>query len=137
MGAHRTWSLMAFTDMVQAGAAICWMGDTRTLLAEGNNQTRGQSAFSMLHPGLRVQLDFPDVASLACPKPMLFFNGEQDGLFPVEGVEACYEKLRRVWESQAASDKLVTKIWPVPHVFNVEMQEAAFQWLDTVLKRNP
>ncbi len=137
MGAHRTWSLMALTDMVQAGAAICWMGDTRTLLAEGNNQTRGQSAFSMLHPGLRVQLDFPDVASLACPKPMLFFNGEQDGLFPVEGVEACYEKLRRVWESQAASDKLVTKIWPVPHVFNVEMQEAAFQWLDTVLKRNP
>jgi hypothetical protein len=135
MGSHRTWSLMAATDDVKAGAAICWMGDTKTLMSDGNNETTGQSAFSMLLPNIRNFLDYADVASIACPKPMLFFNGEQDGLFPVEGVKAAYEKLHRVWRDQGADGKLVTKLWPVPHEFNVEMQTEAFAWLDGQLKK--
>ncbi|NUM56916.1 MAG: dienelactone hydrolase family protein [Candidatus Hydrogenedentes bacterium] len=134
MGSHRTWSLCAATDIVKCGAAICWMGDTPTLTAPGNNQTKGQSAFSMLIPGLRNELDYPDVASIACPKPMLFYNGAEDGLFPVPGVEASYAKMRAVWEAQGAGDRLVTKLWPVPHEFNAAMQDEAFAWLDTVLK---
>ncbi|MBI4557678.1 MAG: dienelactone hydrolase family protein [Candidatus Hydrogenedentes bacterium] len=130
MGAHRAWSLAAATDIIKAGAAICWMGDTPTLMSEGNNQTRGQSAFSMIHPGLRNHLDYPDVASIACPKPMLFFNGTEDGLFPVPGVEAAYQKMRRVWRDGGVEDRLVTKLWPVPHEFNAAMQDEAFAWLD-------
>jgi len=133
MGSYRTWSLAAATDIVKAGAAICWMGDTPTLTTPGNNQTRGQSAYSMIHPNLRNFLDYPDVASIACPKPMLFYNGKQDRLFPVAGVEACYEKLQRVWHDQGAQDQLVTQLWDVPHVFNREMQAKAFQFLDTHL----
>ncbi len=134
MGSHRTWSLAAATDLIKAGAAICWMGDTPTLTSQGNNQTKGYSSFSMIHPGIREILDYPDVASIACPKPMLFFNGTEDGLFPVPGVEAAYVKMRGVWESQDAGDRLVTKLWPVPHEFNGEMQAEAFDWLDEWLK---
>jgi len=129
MGAHRTWSLCAATDRIKAGAAICWMATTESLAAPGNNQTRGQSAYSMIVPNLRSYLDYADVAAIACPKPMLFFNGREDGLFPVEGVNTAYARLRRVWDARGAGDKLVTKLWPVPHVFNVEMQEEAFGWL--------
>ncbi|HPC18102.1 MAG TPA: alpha/beta hydrolase family protein [Candidatus Hydrogenedentes bacterium] len=130
VGSHRAWSLNALTDIVKAGLAICWMCDTKTLMQDGNNQTTGQSAFSMILPGLRNHLDYPDVASIACPKPMLFYNGEKDGLFPVSGVEACHEKLRDVWRAQGAEGKLETRLWPVPHEFNADMQEAAFAWLD-------
>ncbi|MBX7257167.1 MAG: dienelactone hydrolase family protein [Candidatus Hydrogenedentes bacterium] len=135
MGSHRTWSLAAATDIVKAGAAICWMGDTPTLTAPGNNQTKGYSAFSMLVPGLRGMLDYCDVASIACPKPMLFFNGLKDGLFPVPGVEAAYAKMRRVWDSQGVSDRLITKLWDVPHEFNQDMQTEAFAWIDAQLKQ--
>lgn len=135
MGCHRTWMLCAATDRVAAGAAICWMGTTEALMAPGNNQTKGQSAFSMLVPNLRNFLDYPDVAAIACPKPMLFYNGVEDSLFPVPGVEAAYARIRRVYESQNASDRLVTKLWPVPHVFNIEMQEEAFAWLDRWLRQ--
>ncbi|MFB3788932.1 MAG: dienelactone hydrolase family protein [bacterium] len=133
MGGHRTWNLAAATDRVLAGAAICWLGDTATLMKPGNNQTKGYSAFSMIHPGLRNELDYPDVASIACPKPMLFYNGDQDALFPVAGVREAYRKMRMVWQSQQADDRLVTKIWPVPHEFNRDMQEEAFVWLDRYL----
>lgn len=135
MGGFRTWNLAAATDAVAAGAAICWLGDTPTLMAEGNNQTKGQSAFSMIQPGIRNLLDYPDVASIACPKPMLFFNGTEDALFPVAGVEASYERMRRVWRARGADHLLETRLWPVPHLFDVEMQEAAFAWLDARLKR--
>jgi dienelactone hydrolase len=135
MGAHRTWMLAAATDRIAAGMAICWMGTTPALIAPGNNQVKGHSAYSMIAPDLPNHLDRPDVASIACPTPMLFYNGEQDGLFPLMGVEDAYALMRRVWDSQGASDKLVTRIWPRPHVFDLEMQEAAFAWLDTHLKR--
>ena len=133
MGAYRTWNLAAATDIIQAGAAICWLGDTEGLAARGNNQTVGQSAYSMLQPFIRTALDYPDVASIACPKPMLFQNGTEDALFPVDSVERAYGILADVWESQGASERLDTRLWPVPHLFNVEMQEEAFAFLETWL----
>jgi dienelactone hydrolase len=134
VGASRTWHLAAGTDRIKAGAAICWMADTQGLMVPGNNQTKGQSANSLLHPGLRNLLDYPHVASIACPKPMLFFAGEEDGLFPVPSVERAFAEMRKVWECQGAGDRLITQIWPVPHVFNREMQDEAFGFLDRYLK---
>ncbi|MBI2432654.1 MAG: dienelactone hydrolase family protein [Candidatus Hydrogenedentes bacterium] len=129
MGCHRTWTLCAATDRIAAGVAICWMGTTDALMVPGNNQTTGQSAYSMLVPNLRNYLDYPDVTSIACPKPMLFFNGTEDALFPVPGVEDAYARMHQIWESQGAADKLLTKLWPVPHEYNAAMQDEAFAWL--------
>jgi dienelactone hydrolase len=134
MGSHRTWMLNALSDRVAAGAAICWMGTTDVMMAPGNNQTRGQSAFAMMAPGLRRWLDYPAVAALAAPKPMLFYNGDQDALFPVEGVEKAWYIMRDAWKEAGAGDKLETRMWPVPHEFNREMQDAAFAWLERQLK---
>jgi dienelactone hydrolase len=135
MGSFRTWQVAAMSDHISAGAAICWLATVKGLMIPGNNQTRGQSAFTMTHPGLFNHLDYPDVASLACPKPMLFYNGERDTLFPVASVREAYDKLRKVWSSQGAEAKLETRLWDVPHEFNRPMQEAAFEWLDGQMKR--
>ncbi|MHC4797891.1 MAG: alpha/beta hydrolase family protein, partial [Planctomycetota bacterium] len=134
MGCHRTWMLSAASDRIAAGIAVCWLGTTEALMSPGNNQTKGHSAYSMLVPNLRNYLDYPHVAAIACPKPMTFYNGEKDGLFPVAGVLDAYKEMRRVWESQGVSERLLTKTWPLGHVFNVQMQEEAFDWLDNYLR---
>ena len=134
VGCFRTWQVAALSNHIKAGVAICWMATVKGLMVLGNNQTGGQSAYSMIHPALHNYLDYPDVASLACPKPMLFFNGSQDPLFPVPSVIDAYEKMRRVWDSQGASDKLVTRLWDVGHVFDAQMQDEAFTWLADVLE---
>jgi len=134
MGCHRAWMLCAASDRVAAGAAICWMATTPSLMRPGNNQTKGQSAYAVLVPDLRNWLDYADVAAIACPKPMLFFNGEKDALFPVDGVKDAYARMHRVWSSQRVEDRLVTKLWPVAHVFNEEMQAEAFAWMDRHLR---
>ena len=133
MGSYRTWQVTALSDHIAAGVAVCWMATVKGLMVPDNNQTRGQSCYTMIHPNLFNHLDYPDIASIACPKPMLFYNGEQDALFPVPAVKEAYAKMREIWQSQKAGDRLVTKLWDVPHEFSREMQEEAFKWLDQQL----
>ncbi len=135
MGAYRAWQLAALSDKVAATAAISWIGTYQGLMTPGNNVLRGQSAFYMLHPGLPARFDFPDVASIAAPNPVLFFNGGQDRLFPESAVRDAWDKMHRVWRSQHADDRLETKMWPqLGHVFYQEQQEEVFAWLDRWLK---
>lgn len=133
MGGHRAWMLAAASEKVRAGAAICWMNTTEYLMTATNNQNKGGSAYSMLLPDIRRYLDYPDVASIACPKPMYFINGRQDKLFPVEGVEDAYKIMRQVWDSQDAGWKLKTELWDSPHFFNREMQQHVLDFFNRQL----
>ncbi|WP_145494699.1 dienelactone hydrolase family protein [Yersinia massiliensis] len=135
MGAYRAWQLAALSDKVAATAAISWFGSYQGLMTPGNNVLRGQSAFYMLHPGIANKLDFPDIVSLAAPKPMLLFNGGKDKLFPSEAVEQAYSKVHAIWRSQNVESRLITRSWPtLGHVFYQEQQDVVFPWLDRWLK---
>lgn len=135
MGGFRAWQLAALSDKVAATAVISWFGTYNGLMTPGNNVLRGQSAFYMLHPGMPAKMDIPDIASLAAPKPMLIFSGGQDKLFPANAVNDAFAKTHRVWSSQNADDRLVTKTWPsLGHVFYQQQQEEVFPWLDKWLK---
>jgi len=135
MGGFRAWQLAALSDKVAATAVIAWFGTRKGLMQPGNNVLRGQSAFYMLHPGIAAQLDIPDIASIAAPGPMLIFSGGQDKLFPPEAVTEAFTKARKVWASQNADGRLVTKTWPtLGHVFYQQQQDEVFPWLDKWLK---
>src|SRR5207249_11987377 len=111
VGGFRAWQLAALSDHIAAGVSVGWMATAKGLMVPGNNQTRGQSAYTMIHPGLFNFLDFPDVASIACPKPMMFLCGKQDQLFPLPATEDAYSKMRAVWESRKAGEKLETRLY--------------------------
>lgn len=130
MGALRAWQVAALSDAVTAVVAVNWMATTQGLMVPGNNQLRGSSAFQMLHPGLLRYLDFPDVASLAAPKPALFLAGAADTLFPLPAVQDAYARMARVWRAWGAGDKFETRILPGGHVFPASAQDAAYDWLD-------
>ncbi|TQL23228.1 dienelactone hydrolase family protein [Streptomyces sp. SLBN-134] len=133
MGGYRAWQTAALSDHVAAAVSVCWMTGLREMMVPGNNTLRGQSAFHMLHPGLARHLDIPDVASIAAPRPMLFFHGGRDALFPADGVRAAYGRLRDVWRSCGAGERLRLKTWPERgHVFDAGMQDEAWEWLESV-----
>ncbi|MCZ4506845.1 alpha/beta fold hydrolase [Streptomyces sp. ActVer] len=134
MGAYRAWQTAALSDDVAAAACVSWMTGLKEVMEPGNNILRGQSSYWMLHPGLARHLDFPDVASIAAPRPMLFLHGALDTLFTDRGVQVAYEKLRAVWSSRHAGEQLRTKVWPeLGHVFTAPQQDDVFVWLDAVL----
>lgn len=134
VGGFRTWQVAALSEHIAAGVSVCWMTTHNAQMFPGSNQVRGQSAYTMAHPGLSHYLDYPDVASIACPKPMMFCCASRDGLFPVQSIEDAFLKMHRIWDSQHAGDRLVTKLYDAPHEYNLDMQQDAFQWLDQILK---
>ncbi len=131
MGAFRAWQVAALSDSITAGVADCWMATMKGLMVPGNNQLKGQSSFTMLHPYMARYLDYPDIAALAAPKPLLVFAGGQDKLFPVDSVQEAFSRLHEVWRANGVEDRLLTRIWPdKSHTFTKDMQDAAFAWLD-------
>ena len=122
MGAYRAWMLSALSDHVKAGAAVCWMVTTDEQLSFRYSRTEN-GGFANCLPGLRRWLDYPQVASIACPKPMLFINGSQDKLFPVAGVKKAFQTMHEVWDSQGVSDRIETELWEMPHSCGLRSQQ--------------
>ena len=133
MGAYRSWMLSALSDRIKAGASICWMITTDAQLTRrfGRKENGG---FANCIPGLRQYLDYPHIASLACPKPMLFINGTKDKLFPVPGVKDAFAEMYKVWKSQGADNLLDTELWDIPHSCGLKAQEKMLEFLDKNLK---
>ena len=134
-GGFRAWQAAALCPEVAAGVAAGWMGRLSDLMRPGSNQLRGQSAFAMLHPGLGGQLDYPDVAGLAAPKPMLFLSGLSDRHFPPDIAQPAFEDLHRIWSAAGAPGALETAFHEAGHVFPSAAQTRAFAFLDRALRR--
>lgn len=128
MGGYRAWMLAALSDRVKAGACICWMGSTFAQLSNhyGRKENGG---FANCIPALRQYLDYPHIASLACPKPMLFVSGMKDKLFPIEGVNAAFETMHTVWRSQGVDKQLETYVKDQPHECNLDNQTMILKFL--------
>ena len=127
LSAFRAWMLSALSDRIKAGAAVCWMVTTDEQMSFNYSRTEN-GGFANCFPGLRRWLDYPHVASMACPKAMLFINGSQDKLFPVPGVEKAFKVMHDTWKSQGANEKLETELWDIPHSCPVRAQERVLQF---------
>lgn len=134
MGGYRAWMLAALSDKIKAGASVCWMTTTEYQLSSQLNKGKGDSNYANILPGIRRFMDYPHIASLAAPKPMLFFNGKRDKLFPIPAVESAYATMRNVWRDCSADDMLITHLWETDHVCNPEMQSQIISFFDYWLK---
>ena len=134
MGAYRAWMLAALSDKVSAAASICWMTTTDVQMSV-KDKKREYGGFANCIPALRQWLDYPHIASLACPKPMLFINGTRDHLFPIDGTHSAFNIMREVWTSQNAGAELETELWDVPHSCGKALQQRALEFFDKKLKK--
>ena len=133
MGGYRAWMLSALSDRIKAGASVCWMATTDEQMSFKYSRTEN-GGFANCYPGLRRWLDYPHVASIACPKPMLFINGSQDKLFPVPSVEKAFKIMHNTWNSQGADNKLETELWDMPHSCGKKSQKRVLDFFDKHLK---
>ena len=127
MGSYRAWMLSALSDRIKAAAAICWMTTTDEQMSFKYSRTES-GGFANCFTGLRRWLDYPHVASMACPKPMLFINGSQDKLVPVPAAEKAFSIMHDVWKSQGADDRLETELWDIPHSCPMKAQQRVLEF---------
>ena len=129
MGAYRAWMLAALSDKIAAAASICWMTVTDVQMSV-KDKKREYGGFANCIPALRQWLDYPHIASIACPKPMLFINGTRDHLFPVDGTQSAFSVMHDVWRSQNVDSALETELWDVPHSCGKALQQRALEFFN-------
>ncbi|PJF08569.1 dienelactone hydrolase family protein [Pseudorhodobacter sp. MZDSW-24AT] len=129
LGGFRAWQVAALTGRVAATVSIGWMASLPELLVPGNNQVRGQSAFWMAHPGLYRQMDLPDMAALAAPRPFWAEVAQGDPLFPAAAVDPAFVRLAAIWAAAGAAERLMLSRPEGGHSFGPARQAAAFDWL--------
>lgn len=134
MGAYRAWMLAALSDDIRATAAVCWMTTTKAQLSL-NNKRKENGGFANCIPGLRQWMDYPHIASLACPNAMLLINGKQDHLFSTEGALSAFGQMREVWRGEKVDDLLFTELWDIPHSCGKAVQMRVFNFFDEQLKK--
>jgi dienelactone hydrolase len=130
-GGYRATYLAGMEPRIRAAVITGWMTSLPTTL------DISYSVHSALFDafGAHAYLDHPDIASLAAPDTAVFIqNCAQDRLFTRAGMEAAANKIRAVYQDLKRPDRFQSKLYDVPHTFNVEMQEDAFQWLDKWLR---
>lgn len=128
MGGMRAALLGALDPRVKAVCIVGWMSTLADMLEE---HISVHSWVNFL-PGLTHVLDWPDVASLHAPDPMLVMQGGQDPLFPLTGFQKSAELLRGIYAKAGAPGNLDIGLFDLPHVFSPEMQKHAWDFLDGV-----
>jgi dienelactone hydrolase len=86
-------------------------------------------------PGLAPDLDYPEIAGLAAPKPVLVLSCNQDALFTVPEMQRADQMLTEVYAKTGGPDRYRTSFYEGGHKFDLAMQAEAFAWFDKWLGR--
>ncbi len=76
--------------------------------------------------------DWPDLAACRAPKPLLVQYDTEDELFTLKGMKEAHARLATHYAR--TPEAYSGQFYPGPHKFDIEMQEAAFNWLETWLR---
>ncbi len=78
--------------------------------------------------------DYPQVAALLAPRPLLIANSDKDSIFPLDGVVRLHSKVRDIYQLYDAEDHLGLLITEGPHKDTQDLQVPTFRWFNRFLK---
>ncbi len=78
--------------------------------------------------------DYPLLAALCAPRPLLLANTDADTLFPLDGVMRTRNKVKQIYDLYGASTNFGLVIGPGPHQDSQNLQVPVFRWFNRHLK---
>ncbi|MFH1919621.1 MAG: acetylxylan esterase, partial [Planctomycetota bacterium] len=78
--------------------------------------------------------DYPLVAAMIAPRALMTGNSDADAIFPRNGVERLYQRVRKVYELYGAGDRVALTMTTGGHLDTPELRKPAFRWFDKHLK---
>jgi dienelactone hydrolase len=129
LGGQETLWLSWFDERVRAAVSSCGFDLMTVLVAEVINHN-----FAAYVPGMLEVCDTDAVLTSIAPRAFLFTAGEQDPIFPIDGVRALSEKAQQAYEQAGAPDRFRSIIFPGGHSFPDDVKDEAYAFLDQWLK---
>lgn len=130
-GGARAVIASALSDDVAATGVVAMMASMPQIL-DGHVH---KHTWAMMNPGLGRVADWPEIAAVRRPRPLLVAYAERDALFPLEGMKNADRVIRQRYDSVGAADRYTGTFAPVPHSFDNETQTLATRWLAEHLGR--
>ena len=129
-GGAYSWTVTALDDRVKVAAPLAGMADARSHMLDGVIDSHCDCNFfiNIYH------WDFPQVAALAAPRPLLIGGTDRDQLFHLDSTMRIYEKVRNIYALYGVATNLGLVIAPGIHDETPELQLAVMRWFNRYLK---
>ena len=127
-GGNRAALLLATHNSIQAAVIIGLMTTYPGLLDHNMSHTWMLFPFGWARHG-----DWPDIAACRAPMPLLVQYDLQDYLFTETGMKDAQARLQGHYAIVGKPDAYTGQFYPGTHKFDLEMQSAAFDWLQKQL----
>ncbi len=132
-GGSYTWTTAALDERVKVAAPVAGMTDLENQVVDDCVDGHCDCMFYLN----TYRWDFPMVAALIAPRPLLIANSDVDSIFPLTGVQRLHAKTKRVYELLGAADKLGLVITPGDHKDTQDLQVPVFRWFNQHLLGKP
>ncbi len=130
-GGWRTHFLAGLDNRIAASVSSCW-----TTTGHWNHLysfTGTIGTFCQL-PGLWQRIDVPDISLLSAPAAALVISGQDDMLFPPEGMEDAARQIQEGFAWAGVPERFKFHYPRKPHCFDLDNQAVAWDWFDQWLK---
>ena len=117
-GGAYSWYVTAMDQRIRAAAPTAGITDLENYVVDGAVEGHCDCMFFVN----TYRWDYPQLAALAAPRPLLICNTDDDNIFPLDGVVRLRDKVRRVYDLLGAGDKCGLVITPGPHKDTQELQ---------------
>jgi len=133
-GGAYSWWIAAIDDRIKAAVPVAGITDLQNHVVDGCVEGHCDCMFILN----TYRWDYPLVAALVAPRPLLISNTDKDRIFPLDGVLRLHEKVRNIYRLYDAEPNLGLNITEGPHQDTQELRVHAFVWFNRFLKgENP
>ncbi len=137
-GGAYSWWLAAADDRPQCIIPVAGIADLWAHVVEGVAPRFKQGVISghcdCMYISNTYQWDYPLVAALCAPRPLMLGNSDVDDIFPVPGYRRLAEKVRKIYQLYGAEERFTLLETTGPHKDTRELRLGAFAWLNRWLK---
>jgi dienelactone hydrolase len=131
-GGAYTWFVSALDERIAVSAPVAGLTDLQDHVVDGVVEGHCDCMYFVnAH-----RWDYPMLAAMVAPRPLLFANSDKDTIFPLDGVIRSHAKVRRVYEALGAADQLGLLITEGPHRDTQDLQVPVFRWFNRFLKND-
>jgi dienelactone hydrolase len=131
-GGAYSWWISALDERIKAAVPVAGITDLQNYVVNGCVEGHCDCMFIVN----TYRWDYPLIAALVAPRPLLISNSDKDSLFPLDGVVRLHEKVSNIYHLYGADKNLGLNITEGPHKDTQELRVHAFVWFNRFLKND-
>jgi len=123
-GGANSWWIGAADERVKVVAPVCGTGTIKSHVAEKTVDGHCDCMYHINYYGW----DLADVGALIAPRPLMVASANRDGLFSIESIEDCCQRIEKVYKVLGATKNFRFVETPGPHSYHQTSRQAIFAW---------